>query len=190
MYGGKVNVEIGLLESETYIVTVRPATFEAMKPRHKEGEVTNLTPKKDATTNKKFVEYVTPPTGKVDISAADIIISVGRGIRDEKNIASIEGLAKELRGEIGCSRPIVDKGWLPKDRQIGSSGKTVKPRLYIATGISGAFQHVMGMKNSDLIIAINKDPRAPIFNIADIGIVDDLNRVIPALTNKIAEFKQ
>jgi electron transfer flavoprotein alpha subunit len=102
----------------------------------------------------------------------------------------VEEFAKALGGVVACSRPIVDANWLPKDRQVGSSGKTVKPKLYVALGISGAFQHVAGMKNSDTIIAINKDPNAPIFNDADFGIVDDLFKVLPALKNKIAELKR
>ena len=99
-------------------------------------------------------------------------------------------LALALKGEVGCSRPIVDKGWLQKERQVGSSGKTVKPKLYIASGISGSFQHVMGMKASDLIVAVNKDSKAPIFRIADYGVVDDLFKILPALTNKIHELKE
>jgi electron transfer flavoprotein alpha subunit len=101
----------------------------------------------------------------------------------------IEDLAKTLGGVVSCSRPIVDKGWLPSDRQVGTSGKTVKPKLYLAIGISGAFQHILGMKSSDLIIAINKDAKAPIFSFADYGIVEDLFKVVPSLKNKIYEAK-
>jgi len=118
------------------------------------------------------------------------LVSIGRGIRDEKNIPIIKELAEALKAEVGCSRPIVDKYWLPKERQVGSSGKTVKPKLYVAAGISGSFQHVMGMKASGTIVAINKDPKAPIFRIADYGVVDDLFKIVPALTQKINEFKR
>jgi electron transfer flavoprotein alpha subunit len=139
---------------------------------------------------KKFIEYIEAAIGDVDITKADVIIGVGRGIKEQANVAIVEELAKAIGGVVACSRPIVDANWLPKDRQVGSSGKTVKPKLYIAVGISGAFQHIAGMKNSGTIIAINKDPNAPIFNDADYGIVDDLFKVVPALKNKIAELKK
>ena len=187
IYGGKLNVEVILKKAKCYVVTVRPATFEAAGPGYKgEVEIFDL-PTSEIVEKKKFIGYEEPPLGEVDISEADIIVSVGRGIRDEKNLGIIQDLARALKGEVGCSRPIVDKDWLPKDRQIGSSGKTVKPKLYLAAGISGSFQHVMGMKGAGLIIAINKDSKAPIYRIADYGIVDDLFKVIPALTQKIQE---
>ncbi len=189
MYGGKVNVRATIRRAEGYIVTVRQAAFTAQKPALN-GEImekpSSLT---EEITNKRFIEYVLPPPGGVDITAADMLIGIGRGIKDENNMATVEELAKSLGGVLACSRPIVDKGWLPNDRQVGTSGKTVKPKLYIALGISGAFQHVLGMKSSDLIIAVNKDPKAPIFNFSDYGIVEDLFKIVPPLQSKIYELK-
>jgi len=189
VYGGKLNVEGGLKEAEGHIATLRPATFEPGEPRVEPGEMVSLEYPGDVELVTRFTGFVEPAPGEVDISDAEIIVSVGRGIKDEKNIPVARELAEALKGELGCSRPIVDKGWLPKERQVGSSGKTVKPKLYIASGISGSFQHVMGMKGSDLIVVVNKDSKAPIFGIADYGVVDDLFKVLPALTQKIKEFK-
>ncbi|MBA2341304.1 MAG: electron transfer flavoprotein subunit alpha/FixB family protein [Pyrinomonadaceae bacterium] len=125
----------------------------------------------------------------VDLTKADIIIAVGRGIKGQENLALAESLAQALGGELAASRPICDAGWLPIDRQIGSSGQTVAPKLYVALGISGAIQHLVGMKNSGTIVAINKDPEAPIFDIADYGIVGDLFEVIPVLTEEVKKLK-
>ncbi|MDQ1558370.1 MAG: electron transfer flavoprotein alpha subunit [Pyrinomonadaceae bacterium] len=125
----------------------------------------------------------------VDLTKADTIIAIGRGIKGQEHIALAQQLADLLGGEIAASRPICDAGWLPIDRQIGSSGQTVTPKLYIALGISGAIQHLVGMKNSSTIVAVNKDPEAPIFDIADYGIVGDLFEVIPVLTEEIKKLK-
>lgn len=125
--------------------------------------------------------------GAVDLTAADIIVSVGRGIKDPENIPLAEELAKAFGGELAASRPICDNGWLPLERQIGSSGQTVSPNLYLALGISGAIQHVVGMKGAKTIVAINKDESAPIFEIADYGIVGDLFEVAPALIAALKE---
>jgi electron transfer flavoprotein alpha subunit len=125
----------------------------------------------------------------VDLSKADVIVAVGRGIKSQENIALAEKLAEALGGDIAASRPICDAGWLPIDRQIGSSGQTVAPKLYVALGISGAIQHLVGMKNSATIVAVNKDPEAPIFDIADYGIVGDLFEVVPVLTEEIKKLK-
>jgi electron transfer flavoprotein alpha subunit len=125
----------------------------------------------------------------VDLSKADVIVAVGRGIKSQENIALAEKLAEALGGDIAASRPICDAGWLPIDRQIGSSGQTVAPKLYVALGISGAIQHLVGMKNSSTIVAVNKDPEAPIFDIADYGIVGDLFEVVPVLTEEIKRLK-
>ncbi len=125
----------------------------------------------------------------VDLSKADVIVAIGRGIKSKENIALAEKLAEVLGGDIAASRPICDAEWLPIDRQIGSSGQTVAPKLYVALGISGAIQHLVGMKNSSTIVAINKDPEAPIFDIADYGIVGDLFEAVPVLTEEIKKIK-
>ena len=138
---------------------------------------------------KQFKGYFEQATGGIDITKADVLVSVGRGIKEKENIKIVEKLAEVLGGVVSCSRPVVDYGWLPAERQVGLSGKTVKPKLYMAIGISGAFQHMVGMKDSKIIVAINKDIGAPIFSIADYGIVDDALKVLPELTKKIAELK-
>jgi electron transfer flavoprotein alpha subunit len=191
MYGGKVNVSVTVRKAETYVATIRQATFAPQKPTPPEtGQITEIpSPLTEEIQEKRFIQYLLPPPGGVDITAAEKLVGVGRGIKDAANIQIVEQLAKTMGAVVSCSRPIVDKGWLPTDRQVGTSGKTVKPKLYLAVGISGAFQHILGMKGSDLIIAINKDPKAPIFSFADYGIVDDLFKVVPALNNKIAEIR-
>jgi len=189
-YGGKVNEEATLSKAEGYVVTIRQATFPIRKDVLVNGQIIEVpSPLAEEVTTKRFIEYVPPPPGGVDITAAEILVGVGRGIKDVCNIPLAEELAKALGGTLACSRPIVDKGWLPSDRQVGSSGKTVKPKLYLALGISGSFQHVLGMKSSSLIISVNKDPNAPIFSVADYGVVDDLFKVVPSLKNKVYELK-
>jgi electron transfer flavoprotein alpha subunit len=138
---------------------------------------------------KKFIEYIEAPITGEDITQAEIIVSVGQGIGGPEHIPMIEEVAKSLGGVVACSRPVVDRNWLPKERQVGISGKTVKPKVYIAIGISGAFQHVTAMQGSETIIAINKDSRAPIFGVADYGIVDDFLNVIPILKEKAKGMK-
>lgn len=190
VYGGKVNVKASLRKSESYMVTVRPATFEIQKIEPMNGEIIEIPSLLSGDIKRKrFIKYAQPPAGEVDITAADVLVGVGRGIKDAKNMPMMKKLADALGGLLACSRPIVDKGWLPTDRQVGSSGKTVKPKLYVAVGISGAFQHMLGMRSSDLIIAVNKDPKAPIFRVADYGVVDDLFKVVPLLKSKLSELK-
>ena len=188
-YGGKLDAHMAMKDAELYILTVREATFPAEEPS-KSGEVVNVdNPVSEEITNRKFLEYVEPEVGEVDITQSTLLIGVGRGIREDKNMPVAEELAEALGADLAASRAVVDAGWLPSDRQVGISGKTVKPKLYLAIGISGAFQHVTGMKGSEVIVAINKDPDAPIFGIADYGIVDDLFKVVPKLVEKIQELK-
>lgn len=125
----------------------------------------------------------------VDLSRADVIVAVGRGIGKEENLGIVEELTRALGGQLAASRPVCDNEWLPMDRQIGSSGQTVAPRLYLAVGISGAIQHIVGMKGSQTVVAINKDPNAPIFAVSDYGVVGDLFEIVPALTQRIKEVK-
>ena len=131
---------------------------------------------------KKFAE-------KVNIMDAKILVSGGRGVGSKENFKILEDLAEALDGTVACSRAVTDNGWLPVDRQVGQTGKTVRPQVYFAIGISGAIQHVAGMEESDLIIAINKDEDAPIFDVADYGIVGDLNKIVPQLTEAIKAAK-
>lgn len=137
----------------------------------------------------KVLEIFEGVKGKVDLTKADIIVSVGRGIKEKDKLSIVEELAKVMGAELAASRPVCDDGWLPIDRQIGSSGQTVSPKLYVAVGISGAIQHIVGMKGSRTIVAINKDERAPIFDLADYGVVGDLFEVVPALTAAVREVK-
>ncbi len=189
MYGGKVNVEISPVDCEGYIFTIRPASFTPEQTSRK-GEIVKIdSPIKEEIAYRKFLRYVEVEAGEVDITQADIVVGIGRGIKEKENIQIVQELAEAIGGVVACSRPVVDAGWLPKERQVGSSGKTIKPKLYIALGISGAFQHVSGMKGSDTIVAVNKDSNAPIFGVADFGIVGDLMKVVPVLKDKIKELK-
>jgi electron transfer flavoprotein alpha subunit len=190
IYGGKVNANVSLRESKGYVATVRPGVFSAALPGEKRGGVVmESSPLQGVMDGKKFIEYIEAPMTGEDITQAEIIVSVGQGIGGPEHIPMIEEVAKSLGGVLACSRPVVDRNWLPKERQVGISGKTVKPKVYIAIGISGAFQHVTAMQGSDTIIAINKDPRAPIFGVADYGIVDDFKNVIPVLKEKAKSLK-
>ena len=190
IYGGKVNANISLRESEGYIATIRPGIFSPKMPGEKKGGIVMESSSLQGMVDvKKFIEYIEAPITGEDITQAEILISVGQGIGGPEHIPLFEELAKNLGGTISCSRPVVDRNWLPKERQVGISGKTVKPKVYIAIGISGAFQHVTAMQGSDTIIAINKDPRAPIFGVAHYGIVDDFQNVIPILKEKTKAMK-
>jgi len=188
IYGGKLGAEVSFVGPQC-MVTVRQGAFP-VDQGNLQGQVAVMdSPLTEEITYRKFLEYIEAVVGDVDITQSDVIVAVGRGIREEKNMPLVEELAKSLGGVLACSRPITDSGWLSANRQVGQSGRTVKPKLYVAVGISGAFQHVAGMGGSETVVAINKDPNAPIFSVAHYGIVGDLFQVVPALTEKIAELK-
>ncbi len=191
LYGGKVNAAVSFLKKGPYMVTVRSGAFPVLEKEVLTGELVKFpSPLTDEGMAKRFIQYLEAAAGDVDITQADILVSVGRGIKEANNIPMVKEFADVIGGTLSCSRPVVDKKWLPKDRQVGTSGKTVKPKVYVAIGISGAFQHIAGMKGAGTVIAINKDPKAPIFGVATYGIVADLFKIVPVLKDKIKELRK
>ena len=185
IYGGKIFSELRLKPFNRYLVTIRPGSFEPAQDLGRSATVTEIPFEAEAFEKRRFLEYIEEKTEDIDISSADILVSIGRGVGKPENIQIVQEFADEIGAVLSCSRPVADKGWLPKSRQVGISGKIVRPKIYIALGISGAFQHQVGMKNSKTIIAVNKDPKAPIFNIAHYGVVADMFQVIPLLKEKL-----
>ncbi|HWS96366.1 MAG TPA: electron transfer flavoprotein subunit alpha/FixB family protein, partial [Candidatus Methylomirabilis sp.] len=141
------------------------------------------------SVGRRYLETVVAETGDVDITKEPVLVSIGRGIQEKDNVAIAQELADAMGAVVSCSRPVVDAKWLPKSRQVGSSGQTVKPKIYLACGMSGSFQHLAGIKGNPLIIAINKNPKAPIFQVAQVGIVADILEFLPELTDKVREAK-
>ncbi len=189
IYNGKVNALYSFAPSETLIITGRPGEFP-VEEGHQMGSVEEIDfPLDEEFDYKRFEGYIEPEVSEVDITKAEVLIAVGRGIKDKGNIELAESLADALGGVLACSRPVVDYGWLPSGHQVGLSGKTVKPKLYLALGISGAFQHMVGLRGSNMIVAINRDAKAPIFADANYGIVDDVLKVVPILTQKLNDLK-
>ncbi len=173
-----VSVQAGCFRADQLVAGAAPAPIETFSPKIDAAQVRT-----------KPLERFKEAKSAVDLTQAEIIVSVGRGIKEQENIALIEKLAQALGAEIGGSRPICDNGWLPMERQVGSSGQTVSPKLYLALGISGAIQHLVGMKGSRTIVAVNKDANAPIFEVADYGIVGNLFDVVPALIEEVNKAK-
>jgi electron transfer flavoprotein alpha subunit len=188
VFQGKFHAEFTV--TGTLFASIQAGSFRAENVERGSAPVEVFTPALEAGQIRQKPE---PPYREsaraVDLSAAEIIVSVGRGIKDKENIPIVEALAEALGAELAASRPICDNGWLPMERQVGSSGQTVAPKVYIAVGISGAIQHLVGMKGSKSIVAINKDPDAPIFESADYGIVGDLFEVVPALTEEVKKAR-
>lgn len=188
---GRLNGEYRQTGSGPCFVSVQSGAFRAEQGEARTVGVEVFTPKLDESQIRtKHSEPFRDAAQTVDLGSAQLIVSVGRGIKEEQNLSLVQELASALGAELAASRPICDNGWLPIERQVGSSGQTVAPKLYLAVGISGAIQHLVGMKGSQCIVAINKDPEAPIFEVADYGIVGDLFEVIPALTEAVKAAKQ
>jgi electron transfer flavoprotein alpha subunit len=188
---GKLNADYRQTGSGPCFVSVQAGTFRADESPATPVAMETFTPTLEpAQIRNKPGELFRESAQTVDLSAAPVIVSVGRGIGEQENIGIVEELAAALGAELAASRPICDNGWLPMERQVGSSGQTVAPKLYLAVGISGAIQHLVGMKGSKAVIAINKDENAPIFEVADYGVVADLFEVVPALTKAVLAAKQ
>jgi electron transfer flavoprotein alpha subunit len=189
MFQGKFAADVAFAGEAPWLATLQIGTYRADQAEAGTAQVETVEaaapPALRITPHEVFQEA----KQAVDLSQAEVIVAIGRGIKEQKNVAIAEDLAKALGGEVAASRPICDNGWLPLERQIGSSGQTVAPKLYIALGISGAIQHIVGMKGARTIVAINKDKEAPIFEIADYGIVGNLFDVVPALTEEIKKAK-
>lgn len=190
-YGGNIMATILCKYTRPQMATVRHKVFPTSSKRAEgKAQIVNLTPKPNLFASRsKFLEFVETVGEKVNLVDADIIVSGGRGLGCPENFSVIRELADELGAAVGASRAAVDAGWIPYAHQVGQTGKTVCPKIYIACGISGAVQHQVGMKSSDTIIAINKDPNAPIFGFADFGFVGDVLEVVPALTKKIRQMR-
>ena len=192
--GGKLQAQVRVKGPGTVLLSVQSGAFSADEPGGAQAPVSDLNDLSDleldlgaAQADREILGTEEVAGEHVDLSQADTIVAVGRGIGSEDNMPMVEELAKVLGAEIGASRPVIDSGWLSRDRQIGSSGQTVAPKLYIAAGISGAIQHLVGMKGSQVVVAINKDRNAPMFGVARYAVVGDLLEVIPALTQAIRE---
>ena len=180
-----------LRSSAGAVINVRPGAFKPQEGAPCSGVVVDKSAEVGAlTSGRRYLETVVAEAGDVDITKHAVLVSVGRGIQEKDNIAIAQELADALGAAVSCSRPVVDAKWLPKSRQVGSSGQTVKPKVYLACGISGSFQHLAGLKGNPFIVAINKNPKAPIFQVADVGIVADILEFLPELTNKVRETKR
>jgi electron transfer flavoprotein alpha subunit len=189
VFNGKLDARVRV-KADKVVATMQPGATKPFEGSS-DGSVTKLDVSPDAgSLRTRFVEVKQPEARGVDLTKASIIVSGGRGVgAPEKFSEVIQPLADALGGAMGASRPVVDAGWLPHEYQVGSSGQVVSPKLYIAAGISGAIQHLVGMKTSNYIVAINKDPDAPIFEVADLGVAADLFEIVPALTKAVQEAK-
>ncbi len=186
-FGGNTIATIACPDNRPQMATVRPGVMQKIDPiTGAKAEVIEYNP--GFTPNNKYVEIldvVKELSDTVDIMDAKILVSGGRGVGSAENFKILQDLADVIGGTVSCSRAVVDNGWLPKELQVGQTGKTVRPNVYFAIGISGAIQHTAGMEESDIIVAINKDETAPIFDVADYGIVGDLNKIVPKLTEEL-----
>jgi electron transfer flavoprotein alpha subunit len=189
LFQGKLNADVHAT-SDLQFVSIQAGAFRSAEPGKASNAVEKFAVQLDASQiRSKPEEPFREAQRSVDLSAASVIVSVGRGIKEKDNLPIVEALAQALGAELAASRPICDNGWLPMERQVGSSGQTVSPKMYLAIGISGAIQHLVGMKGSKTVVAINKDENAPIFETADYGVVGDLFEIVPALVEEIKKAK-
>jgi electron transfer flavoprotein alpha subunit len=190
MFQGKFAADVSFGGDAPWMATVQIGAFRGDQAEGGSGVVEMVAAARSHTPSRVTPHEVFQEAKQtVDLSQAEVIVAVGRGIREQKNLVLAENLAAALGGEVAASRPICDNGWLPMERQIGSSGQTVAPKLYIGIGVSGAIQHIVGMKGARTIVAINKDAEAPIFEIADVAVVGDLFQIVPALTEEVKKAK-
>jgi len=190
MYSGKVNAELEMVADRTKVLTIRPHTFAAATKNGSGGNVEKFASSVERPVRAIVKEAISTSTGMVELTEADIVVSGGRSLKSEENFKLMYELAEVLGGAVGASRAAVDAGYQPHSNQVGQTGKVVNPSLYLACGISGAIQHLVGMRTSKVIVAINKDANAPIFQSADYGIVGDLFEVVPILTEECKSLKQ
>ncbi len=189
LFQGKLSADIRVAEAPQFI-SIQGGAFRTAEPANASGSIESFNVQLDASQIRSKPEAPFREAQRsVDLGAADMIVSVGRGIKEKENLGVVQALADALGAELAASRPICDNGWLPMERQVGSSGQTVSPKVYFAVGISGAIQHLIGMKGSKTVVAINKDENAPIFETADYGVVGDLFEVVPALVEEIKKAK-
>lgn len=187
-FGGQMSAHVRCDVSSGAVLNVRPGAFKPPESTAVNGIVVDKSPQVGTLpTKRRFLEIIVADAGGVDITKEPVLVSIGRGIQEKDNVAIAQELADAMGAVVSCSRPVVDAKWLEKSRQVGTSGKTVKPKVYLACGISGSFQHLAGIKGNPFLVAINKNPKAPIFQVADIGIVDDLLEFLPELTTRIRE---
>jgi electron transfer flavoprotein alpha subunit len=185
-FAGQVSTHVQADVASGAVITVRPGSFRPAAPGTAAGQIVDRSADASGlTARRKFVELIQAEAGDVDITREDVLVSVGRGIGEKENLALVEELSEAMGAALACSRPIVDAKWLDRPRQVGTSGKTVKPKVYVALGISGSFQHMGGIKGNPFLLAINKNPKAPIFQAASVGVVADLMELLPVLTEKI-----
>ena len=190
LFQGKLQADVRAGGPAPWFVSIQAGAFRADRVEEGEATIECFAPRLDASEiRQRPEEPFRESSGTVDLTAADIIVAVGRGIKEKDNIGIVGNLAAALGGELAATRPVCDNGWMPTERQVGSSGQTVSPKLYVAVGISGAIQHLVGMKGAKTIVAINKDADAPIFEVADYGIVGDLFEVVPALVERVGQAK-
>jgi electron transfer flavoprotein alpha subunit len=190
LFQGKLNADVRINGTAPFFISVQAGVYRADQLQPAAPAVEPFEVQIDPSQIRTRPEAPFRESARaVDLNAAEIIVSVGRGIKEKDNLPIVEELAQALGAELAASRPICDNGWLPMERQVGSSGQTVSPKVYVAVGISGAIQHVVGMKGAKTIVAINKDPEAPIFEVADYGVVGDLFEVVPALTAEIKKVR-